>query len=117
MKYILFVFVFFFSIPCYSLDQNEYDHLRTLAKKGDSEAMYNLFLDVAERLGDQEGPTQEEFIEARGWLIKAGELNNWRAAYVLQLCYTHGCWGFRIDNDKANHYKSVYEKYRPENLE
>ena len=84
-----------------------------MAEAGDSEAMYALFMDVAERGADKVKPTKLEYADAKKWLLKAGELKNWRAAFVLELCYRSGCWELELNENKAKHYKSVYEKYRP----
>ena len=84
-----------------------------LAESGNSEAMYNVFVETM-KLGSHEHPVPEREIEkAKYWLLKAGENNNWRAAYVLQLCYEKGCMGLPIDSEKSVYYKNIVAKFGP----
>ena len=103
----------FFTAGLSALEPAERVRLTELANDGNSEAMYALFLDVGERGEDNPPPSSAEYEQAKEWLIKAGELNNWRAAYVLQLCYTQGCWGLEPNAEKAEHYKNVVAKFGP----
>ena len=82
------------------------------AEAGNSEAMYSLFLHIAQK-GTKEGYKPGEADQAQHWLLKAGELNNWRAAEVLALCYEKACWGLPVNLEKSKHFKEVSEKYRP----
>lgn len=105
----------FFLGGCVNADDtgtHEPTNLMKAAEAGDSEAMYSLFLHIAQK-GTKEGYKPGEADQAQQWLLKAGELNNWRAAEVLALCYEKGCWGLPIDLEKSKHYKEVSVKYRP----
>lgn len=105
----------FFLGGCVNADDTgtrEPTNLIKAAEAGDSEAMYSLFLHIAQK-GTREGYKPGEADQAQQWLLKAGELNNWRAAEVLALCYEKGCWGLPIDLEKSKHYKEVSVKYRP----
>ena len=93
-------------------DTHEPTNLVKAAEAGDSEAMYSLFLHIGQK-GTKEGYKPDEADQALRWLLKAGELNNWRAAEVLALCYEKGCWGLPIDHEKSKHFKEVSVKYRP----
>ncbi len=115
MKFILFLILICIPLASNSHDDKDTKHLINLANQGNSEAMYNLWLGVAERVDSQTPPTIDEMDEAREWLIKAGDLNNYRAAHVLALCYLKGCWYFEINEDKAKHYKQIFEEFRPAN--
>lgn len=88
------------------------EHYLQSAKRGNDESMYSVFLGITKK-GSKEGYKKGEAEQARYWLIKAGEKNNWRAAEVLALCYEKGCWDLPIDMEKSKHYKAVSEKYRP----
>lgn len=88
-------------------------HYLQSAKRGNDESMYSVFLGIAKKGSPKYPQTDEEVKLAQHWLVKAGEKNNWRAAYVLQLCHEIGCWGLPIDLEKSKHYKAVMEKYRP----
>jgi TPR repeat protein len=88
------------------------EHYLKSAKRGNGEAMYSVFLYIAQK-GTKEGYKSGEADLAQYWLVKAGENNNWRAAEVLKLCYEKGCWGLPIDLEKSKHYKAVLEKYGP----
>lgn len=114
MKYILLLILICFSLSSCSRDDKETQHLIDLANQGNSDAMYNLWLGVAERMDAQTSPTIEEINKARKWLVQAGELNNWRAAHVLALCYSTGCWDFEINEVKAKHYRKIHEEFRSE---
>ena len=113
---LLFLLVLF-SCVCYGdnmkLTQGD---LIVLANNGNTEAMYQIFIDIASKASPEEPLSKEEIELARKWLKRAGENNNWRAAHVLELCYRDGCWGFEINESKAEHYKSVLEKYKPEHF-
>ena len=75
--------------------------------------MYNVFVETM-KMGSNEHPLPEKEIEkAKYWLLKAGENNNWRAAYVLQLCYEKGCMGLPVDKEKSDHYKNIVAKFGP----
>jgi TPR repeat protein len=87
--------------------------LVVLANNGNIEAMYQIFIDIASKHTPEKPLTNEEIELARKWLIKAGENNSWRAAYVLELCYREGCWGVEVDESKAEHYKNVFNEYKP----
>lgn len=95
------------------MSSEEKERLTKLANAGDSEAMYALFVDVGERGDSEHPPSSEEYEQAKQWLLRAGALNNWRAAYVLQLCYTNGCWGLSPNKEKAEYYKNVVAKFGP----
>lgn len=112
MKSFALTFAFaFFLVGCVSAN-DESTNLVKAAEAGDSEAMYSLFLNIAQR-GTKEGYKPGEADQAKHWLLKAGELNNWRAAEVLALCYEKACWGLSVDLEKSKHFKEVSEKYRP----
>ena len=83
------------------------------AEAGDVEAMYQIFVDIGKKGSPENPQSDKEFELAKYWLVKAGENNSWRAAYVLQLCYEKGCWGLPIDLEKSRHYKFVLEKFGP----
>jgi len=84
-----------------------------LAESGNTEAMYNVFVETM-KMGSNEHPLPEKEIEkAKYWLLKAGENNNWRAAYVLQLCYEKGCMGLPVDKEKSDHYKNIVANFGP----
>ena len=113
MKKIIGLIFAILSAALHALEPADKERLTKLAKAGDSEAMYALFVDVGERGENQPLPSSGEYQQAKEWLLKAGELNNWRAAYVLQLCYTKGCWGLVPNKQKAEHYKNVVAKFGP----
>lgn len=116
MKYRALIFVVAFLLTgCVNADDpsaREPTDLVKAAEAGDSEAMYSLFLHIAQK-GTKEGYKPGEADQAQQWLLKAGELNNWRAAEVLALCYEKACWGLPVDLEKSKHFKEVSEKYRP----
>lgn len=113
MKKIIVLICLVISTVSYGMSPEEKEQLTELAKAGDPEAMYALFVDVGERVGSEPPPSSEEYEQAKQWLLKAGALNNWRAAYVLQLCYKKGCWGLSPNMEKAEHYKNVVAKFGP----
>lgn len=84
-----------------------------MAKAGDVEAMYQIFFDVAQKVSPEHHLSKEEISLAKYWLDKAGENNSWRAAFVLQLCYENGCWGYPINLKMSKHYQAIFDKYRP----
>ncbi len=88
-------------------------HYQAAAESGETEAMYTLWMKTAMRVDSETPPTEPEKDIARDWLTKAADLNNWRAAYTLSVCYKEGCWGFPKNESKAEHYKDVADKYRP----
>lgn len=113
MKNVIGLILLLIATGSHAVTPEEKERLMELAKSGDSEAMYSPFLDVAERGSIKPPPSREEYEQATQWLLKAGELNNWRAAYILQLCYTKGCWGLSPNKEKAEHYKDVVAKFGP----
>lgn len=93
-------------------DAQALSHYLQSARRGNDESMYSVFLEIAKK-GSKDGYKSGEAERAQHWLIKAGENNNWRAAYVLALCYKKGCWDLPVDNEKSKHYQEVLKKYRP----
>ncbi|KZN60854.1 sel1 repeat family protein [Pseudoalteromonas luteoviolacea] len=115
MKIIVLIIVTSFCInTCvYAQEVKQEQALLLSANAGDAEAMYSLFVLLYERKKGGCEPTHADCAEAIKWLLQAGELNNWRAAFVLELCYRTGCVGLIPDTQKAMHFKRVYEEHRP----
>lgn len=90
------------------------NYLLGLAKQGDSETMYSLFLELGGQT-DGKGPPSSPQEEKEGikWLFKSASLNNWRAASVLEMCYRKGCLGLKVDDKKSEHYKEILQEFKP----
>ncbi len=111
-NWIFVIFLVFISQTTIANEENR-QRLYRLAEAGNSDAMYAIFVEVGTRAQDDRKVTDDEFEQSTNWLIKAGNLNNWQAAYVLQMCYKKGCAGLEIDDAKAKHYESIFTKHRP----
>jgi hypothetical protein len=83
------------------------------AKAGNAEAMYSVWARMAERVGGPNAPTDAERAAALNWLLRAGELGNWRAAHTLWQFYQYALYGYEQDEEKATYWKKVYELNRP----
>ena len=57
------------TVGTFAPEPDERARLVDMARPGDSEAMYMLFLDVAEREGDEPAPTKEEYEKTKQWLL------------------------------------------------
>jgi TPR repeat protein len=84
------------------------------AEAGNAGAMYALWTGVMERNTAGDRPTDAEFEEAEVWLEKSAELHNWRASYVLALCYREGACGREKNVEKAEYFDRVFRSNAPE---
>lgn len=95
----------------------ELKRLEEAANGGDSEAMYSLFLAIAQRGTDAKPISEEERKQAVLWLERAGKLENWRAAFVLSLFYEHGTFGFQKSPKDKAYWSAIFEKNKPKTKE
>lgn len=109
MKKILFLILVALSSSSFAISPEERAQLLELTNNGNSEAMYASYVDVGERGNSAKKPSEEEHEQVKKWLLKAGELNNWRAAFALELCYRKGCLALEPNSERSQHFKSVYE--------